>query len=274
MTVFDYLDYRLFLKEFYEARKKVNAYFSYRFMGSKVGMDPGYLVKVLQGKYHIAESSIEKFAALCRFSDKESAYFSTLVSFGKAKSQRQVELYFEKLLSLKNVKARRIETDQYEFYRRWYYSAVRALIGFCGFRGNFKALAERLSPPISVREAKGAVHLLERLNFIRKDAKGVYELTDAVITTGREWKSIAVREFQRQTIDLARESLERHAKDIRDISTVTVAVAAADLPEIKERISEFRNAILSLAAENPAPDCVYQLNVQLVPLTEIPGRPE
>jgi uncharacterized protein (TIGR02147 family) len=268
MNVFEYLDYRLFLKEFYEERKKENSFFSYRFIGQKVGMDPGYLVKVLQGRYHIAEASIEKFASLCKLNEKEGAYFSALVSFGKAKSERQIKVYFEKLLSLKNVKARHIEASQYEFYQKWCYSAVRALVGFCGFRGDYKELAERLSPPISVWDAKKAIGLLERLNLIRKD-RGTYTLTDAVITTGKEWKSIAVREFQRQTIDLARESLDRHAKEIRDISTVTIAIASNDLAEIKERIQEFRNTILGVAADNQNPDCVYQLNVQLIPLTKV-----
>jgi uncharacterized protein (TIGR02147 family) len=269
MNIFDYLDYRLFLKEFYEERKKTKSFFSYRYMGNKVGMDPGYLVRVMQGRLHIAEASIDKFCALCKLNEKEAAYFSAMVNFAKAKSERQIKLYFEKLLSLKDVKARRIEESQYEFYQKWYYSAVRALIGFCGFRGNYKELAERLSPPISAWDAKKAVRLLERLKLVKKNARGVYEITDTTITTGKEWRSIAVREFQGQTIDLARESLERHAKEIRDISTVTVAVASDDLPEIRERISEFRNSILGLAAENPSPNCVYQLNIQLIPLSKV-----
>ncbi len=268
MNIFDYLDYRLFLKEFYEETKKANSYFSYRYMGAKVGVDPGYLVRVLQGRLHIADKSIDKFALLCKFNEKESAYFATLVNFGKAKSERQIKILFEKLLSLKNVKTRRIEESQYEFYQKWYYSAIRALVGIGAFRGDYKELADRLSPPVSVWDAKRAVKLLERLKLIRKNPGGAWTLADVTITTGREWKSIAVREFQRQTMDLARESLDRHTKDLRDISTVTVAIGSDDLPEIKERISEFRNSILGLAAENPRPDCVYQLNVQLVPLAK------
>jgi uncharacterized protein (TIGR02147 family) len=269
MNIFDYLDYRLYLKEFYEDRKKANSFFSYRYMGAKVGMDPGYLVKVIQGKYHIAESSVAKFTALCKLDEKESAYFSAMVSFAKAKSETQTKLNFEKLLSLKNVKSARLEAHQYEFYKQWHYSAVRALLGWYNFSGNYRDLGRKLSPAISAKEAKQAVRLLEKLDLIRKNKNGRYELTNTVITTGKDWKSIAVREFQLQTMDRARESLTRHEKELRDISTVTISVAFSEIEEIKARIGELRSSILNLASENPNPDSVYQLNIQLVPLTTI-----
>ena len=68
---------------------------------------------------------------------------------------------------------------------------------------------------------------------------------------------------------MAGESLERHVKELRDISTVTVAVNHNDLEEIKERAREFRQSILQLNTEEKELDVVYQVNLQVVPLTEI-----
>lgn len=271
MDVFDYLDYRAFLKAHYDRQKEANAAYSYRYIGQKVGLDAGYVVKVFQGKYHIAEKSITPFIKLCKLGGRQAEYFHTLVHFGKAKSGKQAKLLFERLLALKSVDSRRVEEYQYEFYRKWYYTAVRSLIGYYEFKGDFKALAEKLSPAITVSEAKSAITLLEKLEFIRKDGDGTYRLTDTLITTGDAWRSIAVKSFQEETLRMAAESLHRHDKEVRDISTATVAVAFADLEAIKARIKEFRESILKLAAKSADVDCVYQFNVQWFPLTDTKG---
>lgn len=272
IDVYDYLDYRAYLKDHYDFTKKGNASFSYRFIGTRVELDPGYVVKVFQGKYHLAEKSIPAFAKLCKLGARQAEYFETLVHFSKAKSDVQGKFLFEKLLSLKSVGSRKVEEAQYEFYRKWYYPAIRSLLGYYSFKDDYRALAEKLSPPITVAEAKASISLLEKLNFIRMDAGGRYVLTDTLITTGKEWRSIAIKSFQAETMRMATESLSRHGKELRDISTATVAVALGDLPVIKERIREFRESILKLAAKSRNVDSVYQFNVQWFPMTDPDGR--
>ena len=44
--------------------------------------------------------------------------------------------------------------------------------------------------------------------------------------------------------------------------------------EIKERIKEFRSAVIKYVNEQSSPDRVVQLNIQLFPLSTIKGRAE
>jgi len=71
-------------------------------------------------------------------------------------------------------------------------------------------------------------------------------------------------------IGLAGESLDRHPPALRDITTLTLALDLDDLPEARERLRTLRESLLRLSGENPAPRQVYQLNLQLFPLTHIP----
>lgn len=270
--VLDYLDYRQYLREVYDWRKKRgDSFFSYRYMASRIGIDPGYLAKLLQGKVHLGESSIEPTIKLLHLEGKAAAYFLQLVTFGKARSDRQISEEFEKLMSLKGVGARTLDEDRFAFYQSWVHSAVRSLIGIRPFRGDFADLARRLSPPVSEEQARESVELLERLELIRKDEDGTWELTERFVTTGDGWRSQAVRTFQGQTMELARESLARHVPEKRDISTVTVTLSQEDMPELRERIAQFRQDILRMARESRRQDSVYQLNIQLFPLTEKGG---
>ncbi len=262
----NYLDYRVFLKDYYEARKKSDSYFSYRYMARKLELDAGYIVKLLQEKVHIAEKSIPAICKLCKLSSRDSKYFETLVAFNKSKQQEQSRLLFEKLLSFKEVGAKTLRREQYEYYQKWYYTAIRAYIGCGTFTGDFVGLAKALSPAITVKQAEKAVMLLIRLGLVKK-TKNSFNVTERFITTGKHWHSLAVRTFQEEVIELARQSLQRHDKALRDISTVTVSIAPDDLPEIRDRIRDFRSSILKLAGDTEAADRVYQLNVQFFPLT-------
>jgi uncharacterized protein (TIGR02147 family) len=271
--IFEYLDYRDFLKDFYEEKKARHSFFSYRMFGMKIGVDPSYLAKVLIKTRNISSGSVAAIAAFCGLKEREAEYFETLVHFVKAKSPRESKLLFEKLLSLQNVSAKTLLEYQYEFYRKWHHSAIRSLLEFYDFRGNYGALGQHLSPPISAKEAKESIRLLEKLKLIEKDASGRYRMTDAAITTGPQWKSLAVGAFQEETIRLSAESIGRHPKNHRDISTVTMNINERDFEEIREKISEFRSSIIKYVNEQQAPDRVYQLNIQLFPLSKI-GGPE
>jgi len=268
-TIYEYLDYRDFLKDFYESRKKQNYYFSYRFLSDKVGIDPSYLAKVLIKTRHIADKSIGRFGAFCKLNERECEYFETLVHFAKAKTNKQSKLYFDKLLKLKKVIDIQLEEYQYEFYQKWYYSAVRSVLEYFDFNGDYSALAKQLSPEISAKEAKQSIKLLEKLCLIYKNKVGRYVLTDKAITTGDAWRSLAIASFQEETISLAKESISRHPQEIRDISTITMNINKENFHEIKERIKEFRSSLIQYANESTLPDSVYQMNIQLVPLSKI-----
>jgi uncharacterized protein (TIGR02147 family) len=268
-SLYSYLDYQKFLRDYYEERKEETTFFSYRFFGNRLGLDAGFLVKVLQGKMHLALKSIPRVVAYFHFDKHETEYFEILVRYQRSTSPREIKLYFENLLSLRDLPVKTIEETQYEFYRKWYYSAIRALIGIYDFNGDFAALGKRLSPPISAREAKKAVALLDRLQLINKNDQGRYCLTDKFISADGKWKTAAIRVFQQEALRLAQESLDRHPASDRDVSTITLAVSHKDLEEIKECASDFRRSLMHMTNDNKA-DCVYQVNVQIVPLTSIP----
>lgn len=270
VSVFDYYDYRVFLRDFYQQQKRKNAFFSYRFIGNRVEMDSSFLIKVLQGSLHISNEKIGKFAELCRFNEKEAMYFETLVYFCKAKTEKERKVYFEKLFSIGRVKSRMIEERQYRFFRSWHHTAVWSLLNYYPFRGDYRELAGMLAPPVSVKDAKRSIVLLMELGLIRRDPDGVYRVNDRNLTTGKEWHAIAIGNYQREMIVKAQEALERFAKGERNISTVTMNVPEAALPEIEEVIAKFRESLIQFSNtfKDAESDRAYQLNVQFFPLTK------
>jgi uncharacterized protein (TIGR02147 family) len=270
-SIFEYLDYRKFLRDFYEEKKKQNYFYSFRYMAQKIGMDHSLLVKVLLGKRHITAECTRELAVLCSFSAIEAKYFETLVNFDKARSESQSKIYFEKLLSLKQHTSRQVDADHYEYFKKWYYSAIRSLLDFYEFNGdNYKNLGKKLNPRISENEAREAIELLVKLGFIRKNSEGFFKPSEAHVSSGGKWHSLAIKNYQKETIALSLSSLDRDPRKARDISSVTMSITKEGMEQIREIIKECRGAIIKRVDEmNEAKrDRVYQLNMQFIPLTQ------
>jgi uncharacterized protein (TIGR02147 family) len=237
-------------------------------MSKRLGIDAGYLVKVLQGQKNLSYDCASEVAELLKLNKKETEYFKTLILFGKAKSNSEIASYFEKLLHFSETKSTTVDADKYEFYKKWYYSAIREILGFFRFNGDYKALAEMVTPAIKPLEAKKSVELLIRLGLIVKNENGEFTPASRFITTGEQWKSIAIRQFQEETIRLASAALDSVPKEERDISTVTVSLSHDGFEEIRELLKQFRRQVFEIAEKERNANRAFQVNLQLFPLSK------
>jgi uncharacterized protein (TIGR02147 family) len=273
VNIFNYLDYRQFLKDYYEAEKKAKPYFSYRFISSRVHLNPGYLVKLLQGKIHLGTKNIPAFSNFMNLTEKEREYFTELVHFGRAKHQHEIEDLFERLQSIKGIRFRTMADDTVEFYSRWYHMVIRVLISIYPFTGkNYKEIASLLRPPITAGEVRESIQLLEKLKLIEKGDNGVYRVTDRFVSTGEKWTSGAIRNYQKKNMELAVASLDNHAKELRDISTVTMSFSTKDIPILRERVKQFRQELLLLSQDSEKEDGVFHFNIQFFPVALFNGE--
>lgn len=266
-SLYRYSDYRTYLKDWFESEKAHRPALSYRWLGGKLGVDGAALVRVFRQERHLHEKHVPALCQILKLGKREAEYFGTLLLFSKARSPQEVRTHFERLMALRDVGARELEAEQYEYYRRWQNSALRVLFSFEAFDGDWEKLGRRLDPPLSPRETQSCVETMCTLGLLRKKEDGTYDLTDPVISSGDSWKTFAVRDFQLQTIDLAARALLRQPRERRDISTLTLSMPADRLEELREMLREFRGRVLKWAAAQEPHDGVWQLNLQLFPLT-------
>ena len=266
--LFDFLSYREYLKVYYDWRKSNQKWFSYRYVAKEIGIDHAVLIKVLKKERHLTEKHVDAVEKLCGFSVEESEFFRYIFVFEKSKNQDQIKVILEKILGYKERKIYSIELDKFEFYTKWYYSAIRSLIDFFPFNGSYKELSQKLSPSISASEAREAVELLLKLNLIFKDDKGFLRITSQSISANAKWGDIAIRKFQADTMRLANEAIDRYEKKDRDISTMTLSLNKERFAELQELTAEYRKRITQLVTQHQDEDTVYQCNIQLFPLSQ------
>jgi uncharacterized protein (TIGR02147 family) len=275
IDVYEYIDYRKLLKDLYEDRKKEFSFFSYRYIAQKVGFSSaGFFINVVQRKRNISSEFIFKFAQVFKLKRAETEYFELLVFFDQAKNHDQKKYYFEKILASKKSKIKVTDAQQYEFYSKWYYTAVREVLNFYKFEGDFAELAKRVSPAITPAEAKKAVSLLEDMGFIRKSERGYYQLVDDVITTGYEAKSLAINNFLISTTELARQAIDRYPREKRSMSTLTFSCSAEGYAQIEERLKRFRREVLEIVRSDKDIDRVYHINFHVFPMSNPVALPK
>jgi|WetSurMetagenome_2_1015567.scaffolds.fasta_scaffold236424_1 uncharacterized protein (TIGR02147 family) len=272
--IYCYYNYHKYLSDFYSEKKSSFPYFSYRYIGQKVGIDHGLVVKIFQGKRHVSARAIPAFAALLGLSRRKSEYFELMVLYGKAKTDSLIKHYFEKLLSFSGVEEHRVESDKYEFYQKWYYTAVREILHLHRFRDDYEWLANMVEPAITLTEAKKAVALLERLSFIKRNDAGFFELTSRFITTGPQWRSIAIRSYQKEVMTLAMQAIDTVPKEERDISTVTVTLDDTGFAQARDRIAALQKELVEISAACKRVNRAYQVNLQIFPITKKCHSPE
>lgn len=265
-SVFEYLDYRNFLRDHYDFNKK-KRFFSFRYITAKTGIDASLYAKIINRQRHLSNKKIPELSDFLKLCRAEKNYFRVLVQFNKAKTNDETRLYFEKLLSLRKSPAVLLEKDKYDYFQKWYNAVIRDLIKIIPFTGDYKDLARRLRPQITELQARKSVKLLEKLGLIVRESEGIRRLTDDFITTDGKMGAVAVRSFQKEMCRLGMEAIERIPKQQRDISTITVSSSKACMERIREKMTAFRNEVLQIIADDDGLEEVYQLNFQVFPLT-------
>jgi uncharacterized protein (TIGR02147 family) len=273
VNIFEYTDYRIYLKDAYDERRKESSKFSYRFIASKVGFSsPGFFTNVLKGKKDISLKLVLKFAELFKLNRKEKDYFEILVLFNKATSGGEKKEYLDRLLAMRGSHVKKVEAHQWEYFEKWYYTAVREIIALRPFRGDFRALASMVHPAISVPEARKSIELLVSLGLIRKGLDGTYERTDAVISAGDEISKALIDTFQVQAMDLAKHAVDSLPSGTRNFSTLTLSISGPTYLAMIEELRAFRRRLLEMAQNSEDVDRVYQMNFHVFPLTSLPSR--
>jgi uncharacterized protein (TIGR02147 family) len=264
-----YTDYRTLIADYYKSRKESDPSFSFQRFAERAGFrTKTYLHKVINGDKDLSKRSVFAVGRAMGLSKRQAEYFEALVHFNQARSVDEREHYFVELQSLgKRHGAVKLRESQFAYFSNWYYPVVRELVAIMDFRGDHVTLARAVSPPIAPRQARRAVDVLLELGLITRSGRGGYLPADKSVTTGDEVVSFAVQKFQRENLALASESIDRHSRDTRDLSTLTVGITDKGFERVREEIRAFRKRLVAIAEDDEPADRVYQINFQFFPLS-------
>jgi uncharacterized protein (TIGR02147 family) len=267
--IFEYMNYREYLRDFYEARKSDMPFYSYRLFSQKAGFSsPNVLKLAIDGKRNLTKDSVFRFCMAMGLNRKESEYFENLVFFNQSKTLREKNSYLSAMMKFRAKSGvKTIEKDEYSYYSQWYNPVIRELVTSFDFNNDYRKLGRAVVPAISAADAEKAVNLLLDLGFIEKQDRGFVK-TSVSLSTGQTVRSIAVANYHKAMMGKASEAIERFRSSERDIESLTLGVTDETYRIMMKKAQDFLlNELLPLAEADKKTERVIQVNLQMFPLS-------
>jgi uncharacterized protein (TIGR02147 family) len=274
INIFEYTDYRKYLEDYYQEKKKQNPKYSYQVIAQKAGFNNrGFVYNIIKGIKSCSKSHCFRLSQALSHTTFEAEYFENMVSFNRAENLKEKNFFFDKLNQIRaataNIsKAQIIKQNQYELYATWYHSAIRSLIGMYKFDGDYDWLSKMVFPLITTKQAKQSVDLLLSLGLIYQDENGFFNITEKSITTGNDISGFAISNFHLECTNLAKNAIHNLPRDQRHATGLTLGISRKTYDEICKEIEEFQQRLMMIANQDEKANQVFQINFHFFPFSK------
>jgi len=244
-------DHRRFLARELENRMERNPSYSARAFAKALGLSHAYLSLILSGQRPLPGKLRERLAPHLQLTPVELSH------------------WLDDPMNKNTGTDQTMDLDVFALISEWQHYAILSLLEIKKCDLSPRGIAKRLG--ISVLLAKTSFARLERLGFIVRGKNGTFAQGRPAIRIENRVSTLTTRKFHRQLLRKAVESLEKDPVETRDFSSITFAMDPATLPFAVEEIRKFRRALCAqLEKIGPAKE-VYNLTVQLYPVSRSPS---
>lgn len=264
--IFDYLDYRDFVREQVEWLKNSQK-LSDRKIAERGGLgSPSFLKMIYDGRRRLTLKNLLAVCQALELDALQTKFLEALMNFGHADGLDDKNFCYAALLEFKKYrKARSVDADYLKFFSHWWNVAIYEALSVPHWRQKFKKLPRVLG--INEAQFQDSLDLLESLGFVEKTKQG-YVQKEMILETKPEVQSLVVRNFHREMILRAQRAVEHLPKHERDLGALTIALSAEDYASLKKELYEFRSEANRKYSGNDKAKTVYQLCFQLFPLLQ------
>lgn len=267
-SIVDYKDFRLYMRDFYEERKRTSA-FSWREFNALAGFSsPNFLKLVCDGKSKLSRVKIANVALAMQLEGYERTYFELLVLLDLAKDDNSKK---EILLKLDAIavehKVRIVDSDAFEFYESWEYAVIRELAPMMP-GAQPREIAGACNEEISAEEVSRVLNFLVKKGFLKKDDEKTYSQTENTVVCSPEALPIALRSMHREMAEFGKKAIDKYPVETRHFMGITLGVNDEIYGKVVQEIENCCKRINAITADCQNLDQVYRMNIQLFPFTK------
>ncbi len=275
VSVFDYTNFRLYLRDSYQASKKSRYGYSFQLFAKKSGFaSRSFLKMVIDGQRDLSLAAIEKINKAFAHSREQSAYFRALVGYNQSDSADEKQIFLDKMSKVKPPPSLTpLDKAKYKVLTDILYLVLREAVALPGFKEDAGAIRKALCFETTTEKIKEALKILLTLGLIKRDSKGKLAQVDTMVTTPPKVEALDAFNYHNQILDLAKKMLAEDPASFCDLTSMTIPVPEELIPEIQRLANDFRMQVAELvnAAGNVYKN-VYLINVQAFPVTRFEGE--
>lgn len=268
-SVFDFVDVKLYLREYRISRKKDDDGFTNIYICYSLGQknSKGYFNNVINGRVRIGSTLIERFIDLLELKGDEEKYFRELVIYSQSSEPREQEQAFREMVRYNSSDIPKLTEKSISYYLHWRYATVRALLNITSFSGdNWEVLEKELLEPLSNKELRESISLLENLHLIKKNSDGFWKPATAILGHSKEIQQELLLRYQSKNFEHSQLVVTNKEITPQKITTMTLSMSEKSYIKVQEKISNLKDEIRTIVAnEEEEKERLYQLNIHLFP---------
>jgi uncharacterized protein (TIGR02147 family) len=247
------------LEQDYQLRKSRNHRYSKRSYAKLLGVSSGRLTDILSGRRPITPKKASEWADRLAISPEDQRLFKILVD---NEERIRVDLRDKKKLTTDVL----LDDDQFEVISDWQYFALMALVETSGFQSDIPWIAKKMS--LSEERVTSVLKHLEHHKYISIDDQGRISNIHNSLATLTDIPSDVLQKANRDRVLLCLERMGDVNVLMRDVTSLSLPVDKTKMQEAKKLIRKFKGEMFDLL-KGSNPSEVYNLNIQLVPLTDL-----
>lgn len=281
----EYTDFRQYLKDVYGHRRKtestgLRAYSYSTFSAAADIKSPNYLKLIIEGRRNLSEDMIGRFAKALRLARTEAEEFRALVRYGQATEPIERNQYLKELADLRAQRAfdaGQINQRTWDKIPGWIGWVVYAMADQANVDFDPRTIQKLMRAKASVEDIRESVQkLMDSGELARSEETGAIGKGRDLIDSPQELPVALIRKLQAELIYLGIESLFRDSPKDREFGAMTVAMTEEEFQQVRFELRQLRKRLqkdISTKRSTTKGDRVYQLNVQLFPVTERSSGP-
>jgi uncharacterized protein (TIGR02147 family) len=250
-------DFKSLLQEELLKRCRKNPSYSLRSFAKYLGIGHSALTEMLNGKRSITKKSMEKLGLVLGLSMNELEGYKMSANCSQTEAEKQQASY------------QQLTIDQFAIMSDWYHYAILELIKIKDFPHTTNDFARALG--ITKSESNIAVERLFRIGLLEKNEEGSFvEINNGFATNiSGNLSSAGSKKLQKQILEQSIDALMTLPIEVRNHTSMTMAIDPKLLPEAIEKIKKFRRELSEFLETSGTPTEVYQFSLSLFPVTQI-----
>jgi uncharacterized protein (TIGR02147 family) len=270
LNIFEFTNYKEYLTAWREAEKTRDPKLTHQKLCEKLGQtNRTYFNDIEKGRKNIGSQVLDDLIRLMKLEDDKAKYFRAIVGYGQPATSGEREYWFEQMIQLNHTPKYLVDKNTYTYYKKWYYTSLRAYLETCDFKDQYAEASRKLFSRVSSKDVKRAIKSLLTLGLISPNKEGFLKPTEKVLTSGNNVHDELMRQYHLANHDILRTILEKDEPGTHDSSQVTVSVSEFGMKRIIKRITQLRSEIMSIAHKDEAKATrVYKIAIHAYPETK------
>ncbi len=274
MSAIETSNYRMWLRELIEEKRKKNSLFSLRSLAKHLKIHPSFLSLVVNEKRHISEDLLTRICKRLKLEERDTLRMILLLRMEKSSLIDRKESLRKEIqkLSLTAPTQQDLNVIQFQAIAEWYHLPLQLLFDLDGFEWSATNAAKILG--ITINQVNEAIERLTTLKLIEINPAGKLTKIPGKTFIHSDFKNEALRKYNRQMMQKAILALEAQAPSERFTGFMNLALTESQLADVHQILKETMERVSAVAEQRASGKNIYHARFDFFRINPILNRKE